>query len=255
MQIGTASASGTGGTPTILLQNGNPGGTDGLRFLTAPITGGSNLGFDFGALDNLFGSDDIAQDVGMWSPTMWSTYDWHVMGGGNSIDITPVTITISTHATGTPFCFGDGSGTACPCGNASSVGDASGCQSSLGVGGKLTATGAASLSGDTLVLAGAQMPSSSALYFQGTTQQSTGAGAVFGDGLRCAAGSIVRLRSVLNAAGASQYPAAGDPSVSVRGMIGSAGTRTYQIWYRNAAPFCTSSTFNLSNVLEVAWGI
>jgi hypothetical protein len=254
MQIGAASASGTGGTPTILVQNGNPGGTDGLRFLTAPITGGSSVAFDFGALDNLFSSTDLTQNLGTWSPTMWSTYDWHIQGGGNSIEITPVTIQISTHATGTPYCFGDGSGTACPCGNASAAGDQSGCASSLGMGGKLTGAGDASLAADTLVLSGTQMPNSSALYFQGTNQQSAGAGAVFGDGLRCAGGSIIRLRSVVNVAGASQFPAAGDPSVSVRGVVASAGTRTYQIWYRNAAPFCTPSTFNLSNGLEITWG-
>ncbi len=254
LQLGTVNASATGGMPTILVQNGNPGGTDGLRFLTVPVTGGTTLGFDFGTLDNLFSSTDLTQNLGTWTPTMWSAYDWHLQGGGVNIDITPVTITISTHAVGTPYCFGDGSGTSCPCGNASSVGDQSGCTSSLGLGGKLTATGAASLSADTVVLAGAQMSNSSALYFQGTTRQSAGAGAVFGDGLRCAAGSIVRLRSVLNVAGASHFPAAGDPSVSARGMISTPGTRTYQIWYRNAAAFCTPSTFNLSNGLEIVWG-
>jgi len=25
----------------------------------------------------------------------------------------------------------------------------------------------------------------------------------------------------------------------------------YQVWYRNAAPFCTSATFDLTNALEV----
>ncbi len=254
IQVGAASASATGGTPTILMQNGNPGGTDGLRFLSVPVTGGSGLGFDFGALDNLFSSTDITQNLGTWSPTLWSAYDWHIQGGGVNIDITPVTISISTHAVGTAYCFGDGSGTACPCGNASSVGDQAGCLSSLGMGGKIIANGVASLSGDTIVLAGTQMSNSSALYFQGTTQSSAGAGAIFGDGLRCAGGSIVRLRSVVNVAGASQYPAAGDPSVSVRGAVSAPGTRTYQIWYRNAAPFCTPSTFNLTNGLEIVWG-
>jgi hypothetical protein len=31
------------------------------------------------------------------------------------------------------------------------------------------------------------------------------------------------------------------------------GMRTYQAWYRNAAAFCTSSTFNLSNGLLIDW--
>jgi hypothetical protein len=97
------------------------------------------------------------------------------------------------------------------------------------------------------------MPDSSALYFQGTTMQAGGAGSVFGDGLRCAGGSIVRLGTKTNVAGASHYPAAGDASVSIKGNVTAPGTRTYQVWYRNAASFCTLSTFNLSNGVQFPW--
>jgi hypothetical protein len=109
------------------------------------------------------------------------------------------------------------------------------------------------LSADTVVLQGSGMSNSSALYFQGTTRVASGAGAVFGDGLRCAGGSIVRLKSVTNVGGASSYPAGGNPSVSVKGAITSPGVRTYQVWYRNAAAYCTPSTFNLTNGLEITW--
>ncbi len=152
------------------------------------------------------------------------------------------------------FCSGDGSATACPCGNSGAVGR--GCANSVNpAGGRLAAAGAASVSNDTLVLLGSGMPNASALYFQGTDQVSAGAGAVFGDGLRCAGGTIIRLGTKANAAGASQYPAAGDASVSVRGLVPGAGAvRTYQTWYRNADPgFCTPSTFNLTNGLLVTW--
>src|SRR5207247_358787 len=99
------------------------------------------------------------------------------------------------------------------------------------------------------------MPDSSALYFQGTTRQAGGVGTPFGDGLRCAGGTIVRLSTKTNAAGASHFPAAGDPSVSVRGGCAASDVRTYQVWYRNADPsFCTPSTFNLTNGLQVVWG-
>jgi hypothetical protein len=98
------------------------------------------------------------------------------------------------------------------------------------------------------------MPNSSALYFQGTSQQASGAGSIFGDGLRCASGGIIRLGAKLNAAGASQYPDVGDPLISVRGQLPPAGgVRTYQVWYRNAAPFCTPSTFNLTNGAQLTW--
>jgi hypothetical protein len=64
----------------------------------------------------------------------------------------------------------------------------------------------------------------------------------------------VRLGAKTNVAGSSQYPVGADPHVSVKGMVPGAGaTRTYQCWYRNAAPFCTPSTFNLTNGLEIVW--
>jgi hypothetical protein len=71
---------------------------------------------------------------------------------------------------GTPYCFGDGSGTACPCANNSPVGALAGCLSSLGIGAKLEATGTASIATDTATLHGSQMPDRPILYFQGTTQ-------------------------------------------------------------------------------------
>ncbi|MCY2959428.1 MAG: hypothetical protein NTY35_04620 [Planctomycetota bacterium] len=154
---------------------------------------------------------------------------------------------------GVSFCAGDGSATACPCANASPAGSGRGCLNSLGTGGLLVASGTASLASDSVVLSGTSMPNSSALYFQGTAQQSAGLGVAFGDGLRCAAGSVIRLGTKFNAGGASQYPVVGDPPVSVRGLVVGAGTRTYQGWYRNAAAFCTVSTFNLTNGVSVTW--
>jgi len=155
--------------------------------------------------------------------------------------------------TAVPYCFGDGSGTACPCGNTSPAIAHAGCANSFGTGGRLIDAGASSLAVDTLVLLGTDMPSSSALYFQGTNALMGGVGVVFGDGLRCVSGTIARLGTKLNAAGVSQYPALGDQSVSVRGGVVAPGVRTYQVWYRNAAAFCTASTFNLTNGLRVTW--
>ncbi len=154
---------------------------------------------------------------------------------------------------GASYCYGDGSATACPCSNASAPGANAGCLSSLGSGATIVATGIASLTADTVLLTGAAMPNSSALYFQGSTRQNGGLGNVFGDGLRCAGGSIIRLGTKTNAAGTSAYSVGADPSVSVRGSVGAPGTRTYQVWYRNAAAFCTASTFNLSNGVELTW--
>jgi hypothetical protein len=108
---------------------------------------------------------------------------------------------------------------------------------------------------DSLVLSGSGMtPSSSVLYFQGTTQ---GAGAVFGDGLRCATGTIIRLGTTTNANGASSWPVPGAQSISVRGAIPAGGgvQRAYQAWYRDAnATYCTDTArFNLTNGVRVQW--
>jgi hypothetical protein len=153
---------------------------------------------------------------------------------------------------GTPFCSGDGTGTACPCGNGGSSGN--GCASSVSpAGGKLDAQGVASIANDTLVLLGSSMPSSSVLYFQGTTQIAGGLGLPFGDGLRCVGGTIIRLKPATNVNGQSQFPDTSDPSVSVKGMDAAGFVRHYQIWYRNAAAYCTSDTFNLTNGVSVTW--
>jgi len=151
------------------------------------------------------------------------------------------------------FCFGDGSATPCPCGNASAPGEDAGCTNSLALAGRLTALGGASIAADTLVLSASGMPNSSALYFQGTSQQNGGAGSIFGDGLRCTAGSVVRLGVRANSANSSSLPSGGSPPLSIAGGIGAPTTAHYQVWYRNSAAFCSASTFNLTNGLSVAW--
>ncbi len=154
---------------------------------------------------------------------------------------------------GVPFCFGDGRGSACPCGNESPVGGASGCLNSTGLGGKLTASGVPSLAGDTLVLAGSQMTNSLCVYFQGTLRENESSGSPLGDGLLCASGAIVRLGATTNAGGASSFPLGGQPGIASQGGVLAPGTRTYQVTYRNSAPFCTSATSNYTNGWSVFW--
>jgi hypothetical protein len=151
------------------------------------------------------------------------------------------------------FCFGDGTGTACPCGNGA---PGNGCPSSVNLAGaNLSWTGTPSVAADTFTLQGSGMPNSSALYFQGTLQTNGGLGSVFGDGLRCAGGSVIRLGVKINAAGSSHCPAGGDLPISVTGMNSAGNVRTYQIWYRNAAAFCNPEAFNLSNGVQATWSL
>jgi len=174
-----------------------------------------------------------------------------VEGGFDAFEI----LRIACDETGTGFCSGDGSGTACPCAN--SGGPGRGCAHSQNpFGARLRAFGAASVSADTLTISGDGLPAStSALFFQGDA--AAGAGTVFGDGLRCATGTIVRLGSRTALGGAVAFGAgiAGDPSVSAAGLVPpGGGSRTYQIWFRNAAAFCSSATFNTTNGVSIVWG-
>lgn len=177
------------------------------------------------------------------NPPPWSPYDL--------FDIS------SPPLGGTGFCFGDSSGTNCPCFPSIPAGMAgNGCPNSVNPSGAhLGASGIARLSSDSIVLNGSGMPASTALYFQGTSTQGGGSGVVFGDGLSCVGGSLIRLGTVFNnASGASHYPNAGNPSVSVKGLVTTSGHRYYQVWYRNADPsFCSAGTFNLTNGVDVLW--
>jgi hypothetical protein len=80
-----------------------------------------------------------------------------------------------------------------------------------------------------------------------------GTGVAFGDGLRCASGNVVRLDIVASPSGTAQCPASGAASIAARSGAPPGGVRVYQAWYRDAATFCTSATFNLTNGLAVQW--
>jgi len=166
----------------------------------------------------------------------------------------PADITLARFdATLATYCLGDGSATACPCGNAAPVGSLGGCVNSVGTVGRLVADGNPSLATDTVVLSASGLTNSNVLFFQGTTAIAGGSGASFGDGLRCVGGAITRLAVQSASAGLASYPSAGDESVSLRGNVLGIGTRTYQAWYRSSQNFCTPATFNLTNAARATW--
>jgi len=149
------------------------------------------------------------------------------------------------------FCSGDGTAGACPCGNTGAIGR--GCANSVSTGAGLGPDGANFVSADTFRIVAYNMPSSATcLFFQGTLGPATGV--AFGDGLRCASGTIIRIATKTAASGLASYPEVGDMPISVRGLVPAAGAeRSYQAWYRNAATFCTASTFNTSSGVRVRW--
>ncbi len=183
-----------------------------------------------------------------------SIHDACDIQSGTSLDVNTNGIPDECEYSITPVCFGDGTGTPCPCGNVGTTGN--GCAHSLNAAGaRLAGQGVPSVSNDSFLLVGTGMTNSAVLYFQGTAEIANGAGSVFGDGKRCAGGTVIRLGTKQNQGGASSYPEILDPLISIRGGItGGPQTRTYQCWYRNADPtFCTADTFNLSNGVTVVW--
>lgn len=156
---------------------------------------------------------------------------------------------------GSGFCSADGVDpsvlTACPCGNSGALGH--GCaNSSNAAGADLAATG--TTSPDTVVLHATGMPATAtAIFLQGDGLDDT----VFGDGVRCIGGTLVRLKARASISGAGAFPVSGDNvTLSTRGGVspGSGVVRYYQTCYRNsAAAFCTPDTFNVSAGWQVTW--
>jgi len=158
---------------------------------------------------------------------------------------------------GTPFCFGDGTGAACPCdpGQAGALG--TGCLNSFGTSGRLIAVGNPDVTADSVSLrATGVLPNAVGLFFQGNSQQLGGLGTPFGDGLLCVNIAIKRLGIRNASSGNVAYgrDVLTDTPISIVGMVPLAGaTRHYQLWYRDAANYCSPSTYNTSNGVRIVW--
>lgn len=149
----------------------------------------------------------------------------------------------------TPYCFGDGSGTACPCGNPGDAGE--GCRNSSGSGGIAASTGGGSIAANNLGVTATQLiQNQPALLFGGDNSLNGGAGLVFGDGLRCAGGNIRRLGvRVPNASGTASW----GPGLAGQGGYVSGQTARLQVWYRDPVGGPCGTTFNLTNGLELTF--
>lgn len=145
---------------------------------------------------------------------------------------------------GTAFCFGDGSGTACPCSNVGGAGR--GCANSAGAGGFLRAQGSSSLAAnDLIVTVGDLPPGVTVLLYYGTAQANGGAGFQSADGLRCAGGSITRLSTRSAIGGAAQWgPGFLPPTTPAQSLH-------FQGWYRNPTGPCGLG-WNFTNGRSIA---
>jgi hypothetical protein len=159
------------------------------------------------------------------------------------------------------YCFGDGTlPTACPCGNTGATGH--GCENSEGTGGAVLAA-SGSHSPDTVVLtASGERASAFTIFLQGTASLPNGLR--FGDGVRCAGGSLKRLYKRSAGGGVVLAPdfGAGEPSITARSaalgdVLLPGSTRYYQTYYRDPSPtFCPNppgNTWNASSGVKIRW--
>jgi len=153
-----------------------------------------------------------------------------------------------TSEIGTASCFGDGSGTACPCSNGASPGQ--GCANSTAAGASLDADGSTSVAADDLALVATHLPPHvSTLLIQGTQPARGGAGIAFGDGLRCVGGVIKRFPPRSSSpSGTVTF----GPGLAAFGGWAAGQTENFQAWYRDHGGPCGSG-FNLSSARTITF--
>lgn len=183
-------------------------------------------------------------------PRPGNRYDYvclpHFVGGMNGV------VRVADPLPGAPFCFGDGSGAICPCGTSGPAGR--GCPTSTGPGSRLRAIGTASVAADTLTLWVTDAPEGlTVLFFQGSARTAGGAGAPFGEGLRCAGGALVRIARKTQSFNWAAYPHPGDAPISQLGFVAPGDTRHYQVWFQDSPGLCGPPTSNFSNGYTVTW--
>ncbi|MCP3915628.1 MAG: hypothetical protein GY711_08745 [bacterium] len=148
-----------------------------------------------------------------------------------------------------PYCFGDGTGTQCPCSNTSTPGTGQGCANTTGRGGLLIGSGTASIAADDLVLTARNLTESQfALLFVSTSGSPMQVPAMaVGDGLRCIGQPSTRL---------GLRPTGGMGMSSWTGFAGTNGffvgyLATFQVAYRDPVGSPCGSGFNFTNAVGV----
>ncbi len=220
-----------------------PGSPDGTRTLGSSWSGAWVEGLDY-----------TRHRVTVTNGTL--QLDVHVVGLADYAYLSGIQL-VTNDQVGVQQCFGDGSGSACPCANSGLSGH--GCANSAVAGGALLVA-SGTTSPDTIVLhSTGETPTALSIFLQG---DATIMPAIYGDGLRCAGGILKRLYAKAASGGAVSAPAAGDLSITARSAslgnpIPPGDRRYYQVYYRDSNPtFCPSppgGTFNITNVVKIVW--
>ncbi len=286
LQIGTTNAIENTTDTFYLVQTANPAAITALLNMHIDSPSGSNttslpsLGTlvdlvavsDGGVNDVTYDAAQVIGPFGTFTPNIYRCNDFP--GGWDTVNGLAVDPTIDPHPWPTPgaqnenlcpppagpgvaYCAGDGLSspptTACPCGNTGAAGN--GCGSSFNpAGANVTAAGV--VANDDVVLTGSGMQTTGiCVFLQGDAIDPNGF--VFGDGITCSGGTLVRLRGVALSGGAASFPVPPETiTLSQRGgvTVGSGAIRSYTVFYRNAAAaFCPPATFNAGNSYQITW--
>ena len=241
----------------------------GSNLTAGPGTPGVFVAAETMGLRTSRGGAEESDDLNSADVSSGAVYDCNENGKDDAIDCSDGT-SDDNNLNGIPdecediveFCSGQALSSAltshCPCGNSDteSVGLA-GCGNGNSVSGTYTgaslrATGSNSVttsSSTWLTLEGSGLiKNQPGLYFQGNNAINNGDGVHFGDGLRCAGGSVIRLQvRVADTAGISETSI----DIVAKGGVSSGDIKYYQLWYRDPASSLCGSTFNLTNGVEV----
>jgi hypothetical protein len=172
------------------------------------------------------------------------------ISGGTSLDLNSNGIPDECEAgNGTAFCFGDGSGTPCPCGNVSLPGE--GCVNSTGRGALLYNAGSTSVFLDNAAPLTIQMkPSKPTMFVMGLGQQNGGNGVVLFDGLLCV---TVQKRFPIQTSSPTGTAVLLQPVFKSGGLITAGSTWNFQTWFRDTPTSPCGTRANLSNGLAITF--
>jgi hypothetical protein len=181
---------------------------------------------------------------------------WSDTGGLNLGDVEAALYDVDD---ATKLCFPGVNSGVCPCGNTAFI-FGTGCLNSSATAASIWQTGTASIASDNAVFYTLdEKPTALSIVTQGSSLVATGLN--FGQGRRCAAGTLKRLYLKTAVGGSITAPSGADPSIHVRSAaLGdplSAGSfRYYYVYYRDPIVLggCVAAlTYNATDTVQVLW--